>query len=120
MSAIHENDELANVHKMKYFKGYLEELVRSVISGVPITDSNYQTAIELLKKRLAKPSRLEHSNINQMVNIQPVSMKMTSSGLGNSGIKSRRIFVDGRLCLSIKEPTPILWCLCWWRSCQSS
>ena len=72
VSAIHENDELANVDKMKYLKGYLEEPARSVISGVPITDSNYQTAIALLKKRFAKPSMLEHAHINQMVNMQPV------------------------------------------------
>ena len=32
MSAIHENNELANVDKMKYLKGYLEEPARSVIS----------------------------------------------------------------------------------------
>ena len=72
VSAIHENDELANVDKMKYLKGYLEEPAKSVISGVPITDSNYQTAIALLKKRFAKPSMLEHAHINQMVNMQPV------------------------------------------------
>ena len=72
VSAIHENDELADVDKMKYLKGYLEEPARTVIAGVPVTDSNYQTAVDLLKKRFAKPSMLEHAHINQMVNIQPV------------------------------------------------
>ena len=72
VSAIHENDQLADVDKMKYLKGYLEEPARTVIAGVPVTDSNYQTAVDLLKKRFAKPSMLEHAHINQMVNIQPV------------------------------------------------
>ena len=72
VSAIHENDELADVDKMKYLKGYLEEPARTVIAGVPVTGSNYQTAVDLLKKRFAKPSMLEHAHINQLVNIQPV------------------------------------------------
>ena len=72
VSAIHENDELANVDKLKYLRGNLEEPARSVIAGVPAADSNYQTAVDLLKKRFAKPRMLEHTHINQMVNIQPV------------------------------------------------
>ena len=71
-SAIHENDELADVDKLKYLKGYLEEPARSVIGGLPMTDSNYTIAVELLKKRYAKPSMIQHAHINQLINLQPI------------------------------------------------
>ena len=72
MSAIHENEDLANVDKMKYLRGYLDEPARSVIAGVPIADANYKTAVDLLKKRYARPRMLEHAHITRLVNIQPV------------------------------------------------
>ena len=71
-SAIHENDELADVDKLKYLKGYLEEPARSMIGGLPMTDSNYTIAVELLKKRYAKPSMIQHAHINQLINLQPI------------------------------------------------
>jgi len=50
-SAIHENDDLSQVDKLKYPKSFLVEPAKSVISGLKITESNYDTAVELLKKR---------------------------------------------------------------------
>ena len=72
VSAIDENEDLANIDKMKYLKGYLDEPARSVIAGVPLSDANYKTAVDLLKKRFAQPRMLEHAHINRLVNIQPV------------------------------------------------
>ena len=72
VSAIDENEDLANVDKMKYLKGYLDEPARSVIAGVPLSDANYKTAVDLLKKRFAQPRMLEHAHINRLVHIQPV------------------------------------------------
>ena len=71
-SAIHENDELAKVDKLKYLKSFLVEPAKSVLSGLKITESNYDTAVELLKKRYAKPSVIQHAHINQLINLAPV------------------------------------------------
>jgi len=71
-SAIHENTGLANVDKLKYLKGFLEGQARSVISGLPVTDANYEVAINLIKKRFAKPSVIQHAHINRLISISPV------------------------------------------------
>ena len=71
-SAIHENDDLAQVDKLKYLKSFLVEPAKSVISGLKITESNYNTAVALLKKRYAKPSVIQHAHINQLINLTPV------------------------------------------------
>jgi len=68
-SAIHENTGLANVDKLKYLKGFLEGQARSVISGLPVTDANYEVAINLIKKRFAKPSVIQHAHINRLIYI---------------------------------------------------
>ena len=71
-SAIHENEELANVDKFKYLKSFLEEPARSVIAGMPITDAEYGTAIDLLKKRYARPLVIERTHINELTSLSPV------------------------------------------------
>ena len=71
-SAIHENEELANVDKFKYLKSFLEEPARSVIAGMPITDAEYGTAIDLSKKRYARPLVIERTHINELTSLSPV------------------------------------------------
>ena len=43
MSAIHVNEALSKVDKIKYLKSYLEDQERSAISGVSLTHKNYDT-----------------------------------------------------------------------------
>ena len=63
---------MAQVDKLKYLKSFLVGPAKSEISGLKITESNYDTAVELLKKRYAKPSVIQHAHINQMINLAPV------------------------------------------------
>eukprot|EP00794_Sanderia_malayensis_P017908 gene17908-biopygen12896 len=71
-SAIHEDSQLAKVDKFKYLKSFLEEPARSVVSGFPLTDADYDSALELLKGRYAKPSVIKRANINDLINLAPV------------------------------------------------
>ena len=71
-SAIHENEALSKVDKFKYLKSYLEDQARSAISGISLTDKNYDTAVELLQKRFGKPEVIQLSHINQLLNLMPV------------------------------------------------
>ncbi len=43
--AIYDDVQLANVDKFEYLKSYLEEPVRSVVTGFPLTKKNYVTTI---------------------------------------------------------------------------
>ena len=71
-SAIHENEDLANVDKFKYLRSFLQEPAKSVIAGMPMTDASYETAIELLKKRFGKPEEIQRAHINQLLHLAPV------------------------------------------------
>ena len=53
-SAIHLNDSLSNVDKFSYLRGLLLKPARSAILGFALTSSNYEAAVELLKKRFEK------------------------------------------------------------------
>ena len=79
-SAIQKNDDMALVDKLKYLKSFLAEPANSVISGLKITESNYNTAVELLRKRYAKPSVIQHSHINQLINLARCSVKTIYQG----------------------------------------
>ena len=67
-SAVHENPELA---KLKYLKGLLEESARSVLTGIPTTDSSYEIAVDLLQKRFAKPTIVQRAHVSELLNLPP-------------------------------------------------
>ena len=71
-SAIHQNDNLANVDKFNYLKGYLEDKARSVIFGIPKTDASHEIAVDLLMKRFGKPNVIQRAHVNQLIAISPV------------------------------------------------
>eukprot|EP00794_Sanderia_malayensis_P016737 gene16737-biopygen14129 len=49
-----------------------KEPARSVIAGIPTTDSSYETAVNLLKSRYANPAVIQRAHINQLLNLAPV------------------------------------------------
>ena len=71
-SAIHDSPALAKVDKFKYLKSYLEEPVRKVIGGLSLTDADYDSAIDILKSRFAKPTVIKRAHINELLNLSPV------------------------------------------------
>ena len=71
-SAIHENEDLAGTDKFKYLKSFLEGPARAVIAGMRMTDKEYPVAVELLKKRYAKPNMIQRAHMNELISLQPV------------------------------------------------
>eukprot|EP00794_Sanderia_malayensis_P015555 gene15555-biopygen13266 len=71
-STVNDNENLADVDKLKYLRGFLEEPARSVIAGIPSTDSSYETAVNFLKSRYANPGVIQRAHINQLLNLAPV------------------------------------------------
>ena len=51
-SAVHDNEDLADVVKLKYLRGYLDSSARSIVAGVPTRDSSYAISVDLVKKGL--------------------------------------------------------------------
>ena len=71
-SAIHESSGLAKVDKFKYLRSYLEEPVRKVVGGLSLTDAGYDSAIQILKNRYARPTQIKRSHISQLLQLPMV------------------------------------------------
>eukprot|EP00794_Sanderia_malayensis_P012363 gene12363-biopygen9859 len=71
-SSIHDDDQLAEVDKFKYLRSYLEEPAKGVVTGFSLTDADYDAALELLRKRYAKPSVIKRAHLNDLINLAPV------------------------------------------------
>ena len=71
-SAVHDNEDLADIDKLKYLHGYLDGSARSVVAGVPTRDSSYAIAVDLLKKRFDNPHVIERSHTNDLISLAPV------------------------------------------------
>ncbi|XP_071044448.1 uncharacterized protein [Parasteatoda tepidariorum] len=71
-SAIHNNKCLDKVEKFHYLKAHLSGTALSSIEGLPISDTTYDTAIDLLKNRFAKTDLLIHTHMNNILNIKPL------------------------------------------------
>ena len=82
-SAIHLNEDLADVDKLQYLKAFLDENTKQILAGLPITDKNYAIAVELLKKRFVRPAVIQHAHINQLIGLSPVFNEDNFSRLRN-------------------------------------
>ena len=71
-SSIHNDDQLAKVDKFKYLRSYLEDPAKGVVTGFSLTDDNYDAALELLRKRYAKPGVIKRAHLNDLINLAPV------------------------------------------------
>ena len=71
-SAIHSNDSLSNLEKFSYLRGLLLEPARSAIAEFALTSANYESAIELLKKRFGKKIAIQRTLVNELLNTRPV------------------------------------------------
>lgn len=71
-SSIHLNDGLSNVDKFSYLRNLLLEPARSAIGGFALTSANYQSAVELLKKRYGKKIAVQRALVNELLNALPV------------------------------------------------
>ena len=69
-SAIHDSPVLAKVGKFKYLRSYLEEPVRKVIGGLLLTVADYESAVQILKNRYAKPAMIKRAHINELINLK--------------------------------------------------
>ena len=71
-SAVHENEQLSDIDKFNYLKHFLEDAARKVISGLELTEANYEEAVKLLEKRFAKPEIIKNVHINGIIKAQSV------------------------------------------------
>ena len=75
-SSIDNNEQLSDVDKFAYLRGLLEEPAKSTIAGFSLTEANYKSAVELVKKRFDKKSAVQRAHVNEL-NCRRYSRKET-------------------------------------------
>ena len=80
-SSIDNNDQLSDVDKFAYLRGFLEGPAKSTIAGLSLTEANYKCAVELLKKRFEKKATVQRAHINQLLQLPAVFKERDTTGL---------------------------------------
>ena len=69
-SAIHTNKALSNIDKFSFLRGLLLEHARLTIAGFALTSANYESAVDLLKRRYAKMTVTQQTLRDQSTGIK--------------------------------------------------
>ena len=77
-SAIHSNESLSPCEKMNYLRAKLEGEAAEVISGLTLTNANYQEAIRLLQKRFGQNEIIINAHYTSLMDL-PASSSHTST-----------------------------------------
>ena len=73
-SAIHSNSQLSKNDKFNNLQGLLEGAAACSIKGLTLTETNYDSAIELLQKRFGKPKQTLAARMDELIKILFASM----------------------------------------------
>lgn len=71
-NAVHKNCQLSETDKFTYLKGLLGGEAGTAIAGLPLTEGNYGTAIDILKKRFGDEHKIINTHMDKLVKLPPV------------------------------------------------
>ena len=76
-SAIHSNKQRHDIDKFDYLKPKLKGTASEVISGLELTQENYNIAINLLKERYGKKQIMIKAHFAKLMNLPMATYKTT-------------------------------------------
>ena len=68
-STVHANTELTKIDKFNYLVSLLEGSASRAIAGLPITEENYDAAVDIINKRFGKPQQLISAHMDELLKI---------------------------------------------------
>ena len=68
-SAVHENDDISKIDKFNYLNSVLEGTAALTIQGLSLTTANYNSAIELLKKRFGNTQQIVATHMEELLRL---------------------------------------------------
>ena len=80
-SAVHNNRELSDIEKFNYLTSLLERSAREAISGFSLTTTNYQKAIETLKKRFGSKQQIINKHMDVLLHVEAVHFAQNTRAL---------------------------------------
>ena len=72
-SAVNRNTNISRIQKFTYLKSCVTGAAESAISGLPLTEDNYETAIDILRDRFGKPQLLISNHMEALLKLPIVS-----------------------------------------------
>ena len=71
-TAIHGNEGLSKTDKFSYLKSFLTGTAASAVAGLALSDDNYESAIEMLKRLSGRKDLVINAHMNKLLNMTPV------------------------------------------------
>ena len=68
-ASVDKNSDISGVDKMNYLSGLLKGEAARVIKGLPLSESNYQRAVDLLKERFRQKQALINAHMDALLKI---------------------------------------------------
>ena len=65
----HNNSEISTIDKFNYFNSLLEGPAARSIHGLPLTETNYKTAVGILKDRFSQPQQIISANMDELLKL---------------------------------------------------
>ena len=72
-SAVNRNTDISRIQKFTYLKSCVTGAAESAITGLPLTEDNYETAIDILRDRFGKPQLLISNHMDALLKLPIVS-----------------------------------------------
>ena len=72
-AAIHTNPDLSNVDKFTYLQSLVERSAKDAISGLSLTEANYDDAIAILERRFGNKQQIIGKHMEILLNAESVS-----------------------------------------------
>ena len=76
-STIHKNDSLNKIDKLNYLRSQLEGEALKSITGLELTEANYDVAIDILKERYGNVQLIIENHYSKLSDLSPASHKTT-------------------------------------------
>ena len=68
-SAVHKNPGLSTVDKFNYLNSLLEGRALRAVQGLPVTEGNYQSAVDILQQRFGKSQAIISAHMEELMKI---------------------------------------------------
>ena len=80
-AAIHNSSELSDVQKFTYLRSYLTDAALKSVSGLTLTNENYEKALTILKERYGNKQAIVSTHMEKLANLRVVSSDANITGL---------------------------------------
>ena len=77
-SQVHSNPGLTKIDKFSYLVSLLEGTASRAIDSLPVTEENYDSLVDILKKRFGKPQKLISAHMEELLKLNTCTLDKPS------------------------------------------